>query len=147
VASGLGASLEDLREIARGIHPAILSRGGLGLALKALARRSAVPVELDVHVATRPPPPVEIAAYYVVTEALTNAAKHAKASKLRVEAAIRDGRLEVSVTDDGVGGADPSSGSGLVGLTDRIEALGGRIAITSPRGAGTKVRVQLPVDT
>jgi len=147
VAGGLAATLDDLREIARGIHPAILSKGGLELALKALARRSAVPVELDVRLPTRPPPPVEIATYYVVAETLTNAAKHAKASMVRVEAAIRDSRMEISIADDGAGGADPSGGSGLMGLIDRIDALGGRTTITSPRGEGTTVRVELPVDT
>jgi signal transduction histidine kinase len=146
VAGEVAAALEDLREIGRGIHPTILTRGGLELALKALARRSAVPVELDVRIATRPPPPIEIAAYYLVAEALTNAGKHAEASRVRVEAGIRGDRLEIAVTDDGVGGADPAGGTGLVGLMDRISALGGRIAITSPRGAGTKVVVELPLD-
>jgi signal transduction histidine kinase len=146
MAGEVTAALEDLREIGRGIHPTILSRGGLGLALKALARRSAVPVELDVRIATRPPPPIEIAAYYLVAEALTNAGKHAEASRVRIDARIRDGWLEVAVTDDGVGGADPAGGTGLVGLIDRINALGGHIAITSPRGAGTKVGVELPMD-
>jgi signal transduction histidine kinase len=147
VAGGVAAALEDLREIGRGIHPTILSRGGLELALKALARRSAVPVELDVRIATRPPPPIEIAAYYLVAEALTNAGKHAEASRVRIEARIRDDdRLEIAVSDDGVGGADPAGGTGLVGLIDRINALGGRMAITSPRGAGTKVSVELPME-
>jgi signal transduction histidine kinase/CHASE3 domain sensor protein len=146
MAGEVTAALEDLREIGRGIHPTILSRGGLELAVKALTRRSTVPVEFDVRIATRPPPLIEIAAYYLVAEALTNAGKHAEASRVRIEARIRDDRLEIAVTDDGVGGADPAGGTSLVGLIDRISALGGRITITSPRGAGTKVRVELPMD-
>jgi signal transduction histidine kinase len=144
IADGLGAALDDLREISRGIHPAILSEGGLVPALKALARRSRVPVELTTDLATRPPQPVEVAAYYAVAEVLTNAAKHAQASLVVVEAALRDGALAIEVTDDGVGGADPAAGSGLIGLTDRIEALNGRISITSPPGEGTRVQVVLP---
>ena len=144
VAIELGASLDDLREISRGIHPAILSEGGLVSALKALARRSAVPVDLDVDITTRPAPAVEAAAYYVAAEALTNATKHAEASVVRIDAADRGDRLEISIVDDGVGGADPAAGSGLMGLIDRVDALGGRIVVTSPPGAGTQVHVQLP---
>ncbi len=138
--------LEELREIARGLHPAVLSESGLGPALRALARRSAVPVSVDVQVAGRLPEPVETAAYYVVSEALTNAAKHAHASAAEVEVAAGDGVLQVSVRDDGSGGADFGHGSGLVGLKDRIEALGGRIWLHSPPGAGTVVQIVLPVD-
>jgi signal transduction histidine kinase len=145
VASGLAAAVDELREIARGIHPAILSEGGLGPALRALARRSAIPVELDVQVESRLAPPVEVAAYYTVAEALANATKHARASVVRVEAAVRGDRLHVSVRDDGVGGADPARGSGLIGLTDRIEALEGRITVASPPGLGTSLQVELPV--
>lgn len=145
VASGLAAAVDELREVSRGIHPAILSEGGLGPALRALARRSAIPVELDVRVESRLASPVEIAAYYTVAEALTNATKHARASMVRVEAAVRGDRLHVSVRDDGVGGADPARGSGLIGLTDRIEALEGRMTVTSPPGQGTALRVELPV--
>lgn len=145
VASGLAAAVDELREIARGIHPAILSEGGLGPALRALARRSAIPVELDVRVESRLAPPVEVAAYYTVAEALANATKHARASVVRVEAAVRGDRLHVSVRDDGVGGADPARGSGLIGLTDRIEALEGRITVASPPGLGTSLQVELPV--
>ncbi|HEY2200828.1 MAG TPA: PAS domain S-box protein, partial [Solirubrobacteraceae bacterium] len=120
IAAGLDDVLEDLRETARGLHPVILSRGGLGPALKALGRRSPVPVELDVRARERLPEPVEVAAYYAVAEALTNTAKHGRASFVRVEAEVIDGDLRVSVQDDGVGGANPAGGSGLVGLADRV---------------------------
>jgi len=138
--------LEGLREIARGIHPAILTEGGLRPALRALARRSAVPVSLDVQVPGRPPEPVEIAAYYAVSEALTNVAKHAHASAAEVEVAAGDGVLRVDVRDDGRGGADFGRGSGLVGLKDRVEALGGRVSLQSPAGAGTTLQIVLPFD-
>jgi signal transduction histidine kinase len=155
VADGLAGALDELRELSRGIHPAILSEGGLGPALKALARRSAVPVELEMDVPvelemdvpSRLPEPVEVAAYYVVSEALTNAAKHARASLAHVQAQTRDGHLHLSVRDDGVGGAAPGRGSGLVGLTDRVEALGGTVAVHSPPGQGTNLRVDLPIGT
>jgi signal transduction histidine kinase len=146
VADGLTGALDDLREISRGIHPAILSEGGLRPALKALARRSAVPVDLDLRLERRLPEPVEIAAYYVVAETLTNATKHANASLVRIDAAIRDDRLHLSVEDDGVGGADPARGSGLIGLTDRVEALSGTIMISSPAGHGTSLQVELPLE-
>jgi signal transduction histidine kinase len=144
-AAGLTGLLDELREIARGLHPAILADGGLRPALKALARRSAVPVRVDVQVQERLPEPVEIAAYYVVSEALTNAAKHADASAAEVEAAVGDGVLHVRVRDDGRGGAAFGRGSGLVGLKDRVEALGGRIRLHSPPGAGTTVQITLPL--
>jgi signal transduction histidine kinase len=146
VAEGLGEALEELRELSHGIHPAILSEGGLGPALRALTRRSAVPVELDVHLETRLPAPVEVAAYYVVAEALTNAAKHAHAAAARVDVRAADDRLRLSVGDDGVGGADPARGSGLVGLSDRVQALGGTITVHSPTGQGTRLLVDLPVE-
>jgi PAS domain S-box-containing protein len=145
IAAGLDDVLEDLRETARGLHPMMLSRGGLGPALKALGRRSPVPVDLDVRTQERLPEPIEVAAYYVVAEALTNAAKHARASVVRVEAEALDGHLRVSVHDDGVGGANPARGSGLVGLTDRVEALGGKLTLDSPPAAGTTVRIDLPL--
>jgi signal transduction histidine kinase len=145
IASELTGAQDDLREISRGIHPAILSEGGLGPALKSLTRRAALPVESTVHIAGRLPETVEVAAYYVVAEALTNAAKHSQASSAQVEADLRDGRLYVSIRDDGVGGADPSGGSGLIGLTDRVEALGGTITVTSPPDHGTSLQVELPV--
>jgi signal transduction histidine kinase len=143
---GLAAVLDELREISRGIHPAILSDGGLKPALKALARRSPVPVELDVGVDGRLPERVEVAAYYCVSEALTNAAKHGRASVVHVSAEPSDGLVRLSIHDDGVGGADPGRGSGLVGLGDRVEALGGKLEIISPRGKGTSLRVTLPTD-
>jgi signal transduction histidine kinase len=144
VADGLADLVAELQEIARGIHPAILSRGGLEPALKTLARRSAVPVDLLVDAKERLPEPVEVAAYYVVSEALANAARHANASRARVEVAANDGALELSVQDDGAGGADPARGSGLVGLADRVEALGGTIEVVSPVGEGTTLLVTLP---
>jgi signal transduction histidine kinase len=137
--------LDDLREFARGIHPAILAEGGLGPALKVLARRSPVPVMLDLRAEARLPERVEIATYYVVSEALTNVAKHAGASVVHVCVELIDGGLRVAVEDDGAGGADSTRGSGLVGLKDRVEALDGTITIRSTRGAGTSVRVELPV--
>jgi PAS domain S-box-containing protein len=145
IAAGLDDVLDDLRETARGLHPVILSRGGLGPALKALGRRSLVPVELDVRARERLPEPVEVAAYYVVAEALTNAAKHATASFVKVDVEVIDGDLRVSVQDDGVGGANPACGSGLVGLTDRIEALGGQLTLQSPPAGGTTLRIDLPL--
>jgi signal transduction histidine kinase len=144
-AAGLTGALEELRELSRGIHPAILSEGGLAPALKALARRSSVPVELELDVPARLPEPVEVAAYYVVSEALANAAKHAQASVAQVEAQAHDGLLHLSVRDDGVGGAAPRGGSGLVGLADRVEALGGTIKIHSPPGHGTRLQIDLPI--
>jgi signal transduction histidine kinase len=137
--------LEELREIAHGLHPAILAKGGLRPALTALARRSAVQVRLDVRVEGRLPEQAEIAAYYVVAEALTNAAKHAHATAAEAEVAAGEGVLRVSVRDDGRGGADFGHGSGLAGLRDRVEALGGHLWLHSPPGAGTTLQVQLPV--
>ncbi len=146
VAAELTRVIDELREIARGIHPAVLVQGGLRPALKALARRSAVPVDLDVRADRRLPEPIEVAAYYVVSEALTNAAKHAHASVVHVEVDADDGVLRVGVRDDGRGGADVARGSGLVGLKDRVEALGGRISLQSSPGAGTSVEIALPLD-
>jgi signal transduction histidine kinase/PAS domain-containing protein len=146
VVDGLGDALEELQEISRGIHPAILARGGLVVALKALARRSAVPVELDTRVETRLAEPVERTAYYIVSEALTNSAKHAHASMVHVAVEARDGVLGLSIRDDGCGGADPARGSGLVGLTDRVDALAGTIHVTSPIGVGTTLLITLPLE-
>ena len=145
IAEGLAGVQDDLREIARGIHPAILAHGGLAPALKALARRCTVPVELDVRTKPRLPERVEVAAYYVVAEALTNAAKYANASVIQVDAEATDGVLRLCVRDDGAGGADPVRGSGLVGLKDRVEALGGTITVQSPPGAGTSLHAELPL--
>jgi GAF domain-containing protein len=137
--------LEELKEIARGLHPAVLTDSGLRPALRALARRSGVPVSLEVQVKGRLPEPVEVAAYYAVAEALTNIAKYAGASAAEVEATAGEGVLQVWVRDDGRGGADFARGSGLAGLKDRIEALGGRISLHSPPGAGTTLRIALPL--
>ena len=145
VADGLTGALEELRELSRGIHPAILSEGGLAPALKALARRSVLPVELEVDVGARLPEPVEVAGYYIVSEALANAAKHAHATVAQVEARARDGRLHLTVRDDGVGGATLGGGSGLVGLADRVAALGGTIQVHSPAGQGTRLQIDLPI--
>ncbi len=145
VADGLRGVVEDLREVARGIHPAILSEGGLRPALRILARRAAIPVDLDVAALARLPEPIEVAAYYVVSEAITNATKHAHASVVRVSVEERDDRLHLSIRDDGVGSADPGRGSGLIGLRDRAEALGGSIEVSSPPGRGTLIGVQLPL--
>jgi signal transduction histidine kinase len=146
IADGLAGALEELREISRGIHPAVLADGGVGRALRALARRSAIPVELDVRTESRLPEPVEVAAYYVMSEALTNVAKHAQASVVRTTVEVRHGVLELFIRDDGSGGADPARGSGLVGLTDRVNALGGTIEVSSPAGQGTTLRVWLPIE-
>jgi signal transduction histidine kinase len=146
VADGMDDVLQDLREIASGLHPAILAEGGLRPALKALARRSAVPVDLDIHIDQRLPEPVETAAYYTVSEALTNAAKHAGATAADIVADAHDGILHVRVRDDGRGGADFSHGSGLVGIRDRAEALGGRLQLYSPPGEGTTLELTLPLD-
>jgi PAS domain S-box-containing protein len=146
VADGLAGALEELQEISRGIHPAILAQGGLAAALKILARRSAVPVQLEVCAGTRLPEPVEVAAYYIVSEALTNTAKHAHASSVYVAVEARDGVLGLSIRDDGRGGADPVRGSGLIGLTDRVDALGGTIEVASPVGAGTTLLIRLPIE-
>ncbi|GAA1275661.1 hypothetical protein GCM10009609_43360 [Pseudonocardia aurantiaca] len=145
VADELDDAIDELREIARGIHPAILSEGGLGPALRTLARRAAIPVELDIRTEKRPPDPIEVAAYYVVSEALTNTTKHARASYARVALDQTDGVMQLSIRDDGIGGADPTGGSGLIGLRDRVQALGGVIEVDSRRGKGTAIIVELPL--
>jgi PAS domain S-box-containing protein len=142
----LASALDELREMSRGIHPSILSEGGLDPALRALARRSTIPVALDVTTKRRLAEPIEAAAYFVASEALANATKHAQASRIDVSLAPRDGVLLLSIRDDGVGGADSGQGSGLVGLHDRVEALGGTIRIESPPGAGTLLVVALPLE-
>jgi signal transduction histidine kinase len=144
IADGLAGATGELRELSRGIHPAVLSEGGLRPALRALARRSAVAVELTVDVPSRPPDQVEVVVYYIVSEGLTNAAKHADASVIHVDVHIQDDHVHVSIRDDGIGGATPAKGSGLIGLTDRVQALGGTISITSPAGEGTTVVAVLP---
>jgi signal transduction histidine kinase len=146
IAEAAGA-LEELRETARGIHPPALAKGGLQPALKTLARRSPVPVELDFRAKQQLPEHVEVSAYYVVAEALTNVAKHARASAVTVTAETdsADDVLRVTVRDDGVGGADFTRGSGLMGLKDRVDAIGGRLLVDSPRGAGTSLRIEIPL--
>jgi signal transduction histidine kinase len=141
----LERTVDDVRTLARGLHPAILAQGGLAAALRSLARRSPVPVTLTVELADGLPEPVEVAAYYVVSEALANVAKHAGASEVQVLATVRDGALQVTVADDGRGGADASGGSGLLGLRDRVAALDGTLHVESPAGGGTTVRASLPL--
>ena len=146
LADGLGTALDELREVSHGIHPAILSESGLGPALEALARRSAVPVELDLNLGPRLGQHVQSAGYYIASEAITNVAKHAQASVIDMRVNSCDGALTLSISDDGIGGADPSRGSGIIGLKDRVEALGGTISVLSLPGHGTTLHVQLPAD-
>jgi GAF domain-containing protein len=145
VADGLTGALNELRDLSRGIHPAILSEGGLSPALKALGRRSEIRVKLDLGFENRLPDQVEVAAYFTVSEALTNASKHSRATRVWVSLREEDGIVCLSVWDDGEGGADPTRGSGLIGLRDRIEALGGTFEIESPAGTGTRIDVTIPV--
>jgi signal transduction histidine kinase len=144
VRSELSGSLEELRSLARGIHPAIVSGHGLAVALEGLAARAPVPVRLSIDVGRDVPEPIEVAAYYLVCESLTNVAKYAQASAASVAVSRADGDLVVDVTDDGVGGAHAESGSGLRGMADRVEALGGRLDVISPAGAGTRVHAEIP---
>jgi PAS domain S-box-containing protein len=146
IASGLAGVMADLQEISRGIHPAILSKGGIEPALKTLARRSAVPVTLELAIDRHLPDSVEVGVYYVVSEALTNAAKHSRASHVMVRGHAGDDVLALSISDDGIGGADFDKGSGLIGLRDRVEALGGRIRMVSPAGSGTSLDATIPLD-
>ncbi len=139
-------AVEELRELARGIHPALLSDRGLGAALEALATRAPVPVQVSGVPSAQLCRPVEACAYFVTAEALTNVAKYAQASEASVHVSIEDDCLRVQVRDDGVGGADPSTGSGLRGLRDRVDALDGHLELDSPRGGGTTVTVEIPVD-
>jgi signal transduction histidine kinase len=144
VAAGLVSVQDELRELSHGLHPAVLSKGGLRPALKALARRSPIPVELEVGV-ERLPQQVEVTAYFVVSELLTNAAKHAQATAVHVVVDVRDKVLLLSVRDDGIGGADPALGSGLVGVRDRVEAIDGTVFVHSPARAGTSIDVEIPI--
>jgi signal transduction histidine kinase len=137
--------MDEVREIAHGIHPRILSSGGLGPALRTLARGCSVPVTVDMQTDARLPENVEVTAYYVASEALTNAAKHAHASEVRMTVDVDERRIVLTIRDDGVGGADPSRGSGLIGLKDRIAALGGALAVHSEPGAGTVLTAHIPV--
>jgi signal transduction histidine kinase len=143
--NGMADLYTELQELSRGIHPAILSKGGLGPAIKTLARRSVVPVRLDVDVDRRLPESTEAAAYYVIAEALTNTAKHAEASEVTVRAGFDGDDLKLEVADDGIGGAAPGGGTGLIGLKDRVEAVSGTLDVTSPTGGGTLVVARIPV--
>jgi signal transduction histidine kinase len=140
----LDAALEELRELARGIHPAVLSDRGLATALEALAHRAPLPVELEALPSERLPEAVELAAYFVVAEALTNVAKYAYASHAKVSIEQENGRVVVAVEDDGVGGADPTRGTGLRGLADRLGILEGRLEVDSELGRGTTVTARIP---
>jgi signal transduction histidine kinase len=142
----LTVALEELRELSHGIHPAVLTERGLAAALEELTDRAALPTHLELSIDTRPPARVEAAAYFMVSEALTNAAKHSHAGEVRVSASRERDLLIVEVTDDGIGGAAPQGGSGLRGLTDRVEALGGRLIVSSPPGRGTTVRGEIPCE-
>jgi signal transduction histidine kinase len=137
--------MDDVQEIARGIHPRILSSGGLGPALETLARRAPLPVTVDMQSGTRLPENLEVTAYYVASEALTNAIKHAHASEVGIDVEVDDRWIVLTVCDDGIGGADQSRGSGLIGLHDRVAALGGALAVRSERGAGTVLTARIPV--
>ena len=143
--NGMADLYTELQELSRGIHPAILSKGGLGPAIKTLARRSTVPVGLELAVDRRLPESIEVAAYYVIAESLTNVAKHARASGVTVRAGFAGDELRLEVTDDGVGGAAAGGGSGLLGLKDRVEAVSGRLDVTTPDGGGTTVSARIPV--
>jgi PAS domain S-box-containing protein len=140
----LARALDELRELARGLHPAVLTDRGLRAAVDVLAGRAPVPVEILEVPAERLPEPVEAGAYYLIAEALTNVAKYANASVVTVSVTAGAGRVVVEVTDDGIGGADPATGSGLRGLADRVEALGGTLTVVSPMGAGTSLRAEIP---
>jgi signal transduction histidine kinase len=137
-------SLEELREVAHGIHPAVVTGHGLAIALEQLAARAAVPVRLEVRIGGRLPERLEVAAFYLVSESLANIGKHANATSATVEVARTNGQLTVEVVDDGCGGADTERGSGLRGLADRVEALEGRLRVWSPTGNGTRLRAEIP---
>jgi signal transduction histidine kinase len=140
----LACGLSELRALARGIHPTVLTERGLEAALTALAQRAPLPVDLSVAVPDRLDPTIEAAAYFLVSEALTNVAKHAQADRVTVDIAATDGTLEVTIADDGAGGADAANGSGLRGLVDRVTAVGGRLDVDSPPGQGTRLSARLP---
>jgi signal transduction histidine kinase len=140
----IAASLAELREVSHGLHPAVVSAHGLEVALEQLTARAAVPVRLTVNVASRLPEALEVAAYYLVSEGLANLGKYAYATSASVEVTRRRGDVLVEVLDDGIGGAHESQGSGLRGLADRVEALGGRLRVWSPPGGGTRIRAEIP---
>jgi signal transduction histidine kinase len=142
----IALSLEELRDVARGIHPAVLSGHGLEVALESIAARAPVPVRLTVELGGRMQERLEVVAYYVVSETLTNIAKHARATHATVDVAREDGQVVVDVVDDGIGGADIEGGSGLSGLADRVEALGGRLRVWTPHDGGTHVKAEIPCE-
>ena len=145
LAESLDEAFEQLREVARRTHPAVLSHGGIAAALRSLARLSDVPVKLELGDNLRLPETVELSAYYIVAEALTNVATHAEASSVRVRAQIEEDHLVLEIADDGIGGADPESGAGLIGLSDRVHALGGTLQVTSAAGEGTTLVARIPI--
>jgi signal transduction histidine kinase len=147
LASEVAGVIEDLREISAGIHPAILSHGGLAAAVRMLVRRSTVPVQADIRVDRQLPSAVEVCSYYVVSELLTNMAKHANASFAGVKIDTHGQLLRIVVSDDGVGGAAPQRGSGLIGISDRVHALGGTVAVSSETGSGTRICCEFPLST
>ena len=142
----IALSLDELRDIAHGLHPAVVTGHGLEVALASLVANAPLPVELKVELDERVDEPVEVAAYYVVSESLANIGKHAQASRATVAVGRSDGELVVEIVDDGVGGADTEAGSGLRGLADRVEALDGRLRVWTPHGGGTRVRAELPCE-
>jgi signal transduction histidine kinase len=142
--SEIALSLEELRAVARGLHPAVVSGHGLAVALESLAARATIPVRLNVELEARLPERLEVAAYYLVSESLTNIGKHAHATSASIDVTRRDGEVIVEIVDDGIGGADTEAGSGLRGLADRVEALDGRLRVWTPRGHGTRVRAEIP---
>jgi signal transduction histidine kinase len=144
--SEIALSLEELRDVARGLHPAVVSGHGLAVALESLAARATVPVRLSVDLQDRLPEPIEVAAYYLVSESLANIGKHAQASSATIDVSRRNGEVVVEIVDDGIGGADTERGSGLRGLADRVEALDGRLRVWTPRGHGTRVRAEIPCE-
>jgi signal transduction histidine kinase len=140
----IALSLEELRAVAHGIHPAVVSAHGLAVALEQLTARASVPVRLTVGLVSRLPERLEVAAYYVVSESLANIAKHARATSATIDVARVNGEIVVEIVDDGIGGADTERGSGLRGLADRVEALGGRLRVWTPIGGGTRVKAEIP---
>jgi signal transduction histidine kinase len=142
----IAVSLDELRDLARGLYPAVLNAHGLEVALESLTARAPVPTRLTVEVGGRLAEPVEVATYYVVCESLANVGKHAQATSATVDVARMDGHVTVEVVDNGIGGADTERGTGLRGLADRVEALDGRLRVWTPRGGGTRVRAEIPCE-
>src|SRR5262249_14562272 len=140
------AVIDEVREVSRGLHPSALAEAGLEASLRSLARRTGIGVDFQVALDTRPPEPIEIGVYYLVSEALTNIVRHARADAVTIEISATESLLRVVVADDGVGGAQVGRGSGLEGLVDRVEALGGRLELDSPPAGGTRILAVLPMD-